>query len=189
MRETMKSQTILNFAEAVENLGPRVRQAYELSTEALARLAIPHIVVGGIAVCAYGHARSVNDVDYLVLTGDVFEGDVVRTLRPGVPFKVSGVAIDYCVERDTYPLEVRDAMRECVAEARERGDKSGIVPDWLLVWMKLCEGRHKDVADVEGLVRAGLDVAAVRANLPGPERVRELFERCVAAAEGETRGT
>ena len=49
------------------------------------------------------------DVDYLVDTSDVFDDRVVgvRSLRPGVPFKVDGVPIDYCTARDDYPPEVR----------------------------------------------------------------------------------
>lgn len=85
MSKQVKSHTVLNFDEALAGLGPSVRQAFEMSHETLARAGVPHVVVGGIAVNAYGHHYTTRDVDYLVDASDAFDGEVILTHKPNVP--------------------------------------------------------------------------------------------------------
>ena len=183
---TTPSQTLIDFDDALKNVGADVQQAFYLSHEALKSAGIPHVVVGGLAINAYGHRYSTKDVDYLVEAKDAFDGDMVVTHRAGVPTRVGKVLIDYVLEDARFPDGVRRAMRDSVEAARAREDKTGVVRDWLLVWMKLNAGRSKDLAGIEGLVRAGLDTRSVREALVavGPDRVVSLFDRCVQVAEG-----
>lgn len=187
MPTSRRSFSAVDLNRALRELNPRVKQAFELSHEALLALGIPHVVVGGLAVNAHGHQYATKDVDYLVTEADAFEGSVVVTHRPGVPFRVAEVPIDFVVEVPSYPEKVKQAMRENIAAARSRADKVVVVQDWLLVWMKLNAGRNKDRAAVEGLVKAGLDVPSVREHLveAGPQRIVEMFDDAVATAEGE----
>ncbi len=179
------SFTRLDLDSALLHASPALRRAFELSHEALERRGIPHVIVGGLAVNAYGHHYSTKDVDYLVDATDAFDGSLVLTHKPGVPFEVGGVQIDYVTARPDYPDVVLRAMADVVAAARARPDVVMVVPDWLLVWMKLNAGRSKDVAGIEGLIKAGLDVESVRVALAraGDERVARFFERCVMNAE------
>lgn len=181
-----KSFTRVDFDKALESVSPKVRQAYELSHEALRVMGIPHVVIGGLAVNAHGHHYTTKDVDYLVDEKDAFDGTgLVVTHKRGVPFTVDGVDIDFVMERPEYPEGVRLEMRKSIETARKRNDKVVIVADWLLVWMKLNARRSKDMAAVEGLIQAGLDVESVREALSavGPELVQQMFERCVGNAE------
>ena len=181
------SFTKIDLDKALREIGPKVQRAFDLSHGALLRAGIPHVVVGGLAVNAYGHHYSTHDVDYLVDAEDAFEGKVVLTHRPGVPFQVGGVPIDYVTEDARFPQAVREAMRANVEAARQRDDKVAVIQDWLLVWLKLNVGRSKDVAAVVGLIQAGLDVENVRDRLvdAGPERVVAFFDRCIEEAEAE----
>lgn len=177
----------VDLDEALRGIGPNVRQAFELSHDALVALRIPHVLVGGLAVNAYGHHYATRDVDYLVDAADAFTGSLVLSHRTGVPFEVKGVAIDYVTLRPDFPAGVQEAMRANVEAARSRADYTVVVQDWLLVWMKLNAGRSKDYAAVEGLLQAGLDAESVREHLRavGPAVIVEKFARCVANAEGE----
>jgi hypothetical protein len=47
-RLPMASFTKVDFDKALESVSPKVRQAYELSHEALRTMGIPHVVVGGL---------------------------------------------------------------------------------------------------------------------------------------------
>lgn len=68
----------------------------KVASAALKQVGVRHVVVGGLAVGANGYPRATKDVDFLV--GDeAFErhaGGLV-TLRPGVPFQVNRVAVDF----------------------------------------------------------------------------------------------
>lgn len=179
-----KTFTKIDFTQALEEVSPKVKKAFELSHEALKSAKIAHVVIGGLAVNAYGHHYSTKDVDYLVDEKDAFTGDIIISHKEGVPFKANGVDIDYITEKEEFPRGVKEAMRENIELARQQADKTGVVEDWLLVWMKLNAGRNKDLAGVEGLIQAGLDVESVREQLEkvGPQRIVDLFDRCVKNA-------
>jgi hypothetical protein len=68
-------------------VSPKVLDALRLASEALGRAGVQHVVVGGLAVCANGHARNTKDVHFLV-GAEAFhhhESGLV-TLRSEVPF-------------------------------------------------------------------------------------------------------
>lgn len=185
-----KSYTKVSIEQALKSVSPDVRRAFELSHEVLQRVGVPHVLVGGLAVNAYGHHYSTADVDYLVDPNDVFEGTLVVTHKPGVPFRIGDVNVDYVTAAPDFPEVIRDAMANVVEEARQHPDMVVVIPDGLLVWMKLNAGRSKDVAAVEGMLAAGLDVDTVREFLDqvGDTRVSELFERCVRRVEQPRKG-
>ncbi|MCM2254431.1 MAG: hypothetical protein NDJ94_02050 [Vicinamibacteria bacterium] len=155
----------------------QVLEAMRRASAALRQVGVRHVVVGGLAVGANGFPRATRDVDFLV-GGEAFEhheGGLV-TLRPGVPFQVNQVAIDF--------LEPQSGEAFLVAAlAAEPGSMLEAAP---LVYMKLKAHRHKDRTDVIELIKAGLDVDACRAYLTAhaPDYVAAL-DAAVALARKE----
>lgn len=131
----------------------RILDAMKLASEALSRAGVRHVVVGGLAVGANGYPRATRDVDFPV--GDeAFErhaGGLV-TLRAGVPFQVAGVAVDFLSPEPAEPF----------LESTLTLSPGSIIDAPGLVYLKLKSPRLKDRVDVVELVKAGIDVAAVR---------------------------
>lgn len=182
---TIKSLTKVDIQAALRSVSPEVRLAIEESHKALQKAGVAHVVIGGMAVNAYGHHYSTDDVDYLVDPKEAFLGTVVLTHREGVPFAVGEVGIDYLTATKDMPAKVRAAIAQHLRASRSAPAKLFVVSDWLLVWLKLNVGRTKDMAGVEGLLHKGLDAAYVRSKLVsvGPPRVVALFDRCIAHVE------
>jgi hypothetical protein len=133
-----------------------VLEAMRVASAALKRVGVRHVVVGGLAVGANGFPRATKDVDFLV--GDeAFERHAggLLTLRPGVPFQVNKVAIDFL------GAEEDEGFLAATLEA-EAGSMMEGPP---LVYLKLKSPRHKDRTDVIELVKAGLDVDRCRGYL------------------------
>lgn len=129
----------------------RILEAEALASEALTKAGIPHLLIGGLAVGAWGHPRATKDIDFLVRQADAFEahGPIV-TFRRDVPISVEGVTVDYLVAED-YGLE----------GLFENPARSGIVPIEALFALKLRAHRPQDRADVTALIDAGADVPAI----------------------------
>ena len=186
----MKSYTRVDLQAALDSVSPAVKRAYEKAHELLRDHGIPHVLIGGLAVNAYGHHYTTHDVDFLVAQKDVFDGAFVLTHKLGVPFKVGGVSIDYLpVETESFPPAIKDALNKIIAETRKTVEKVAVIPDWLLVWTKLHIGRAKDQGAIVELIHSGLDVDSVLSELERikDERVLGLFARCVEQAETEER--
>jgi hypothetical protein len=135
------------------------------------------VVVGGLAVGANGFPRATKDVVFLV--GDeAFEHhpDGLVTLRPGVPFQVNRVAVDFI------GAEASEGFLAAALEA----EAGSMIEGPPLVYMKLKSPRHKDRTDVIELVKAGLDVDRCRAHLSAhaPSFVGE-FDDAVKRARAE----
>src|SRR5262249_39168025 len=148
MRMTRPDPSLLEGVVA-----PEVLDAMKVASAALKRAGVRHVVAGGLAVGANGFPRATKDVDFLV--GDeAFErhaGGVV-TLRPGVPFQVNRVAIDFIGP---------EPDEEFLASALD-ADAGSMMEAPPLVYMKLKSPRHKDRTDVIELVKAGIDVDLCR---------------------------
>jgi hypothetical protein len=127
----------------------KVLDAMRLSSEALTRAGVRHVVIGGLAVGANGYPRATKDVVFLV-GGEAFEhhANGLVTLRAGVPFQVNGVAIDF-LSPSSDEAFLDDAL------ATEPGSIVDAAP---LVYLKLKSPRAKDRVDVIELVKAGIDV-------------------------------
>ena len=142
----------------------RILDAEALASEALTRAGIPHLLIGGLAVGAWGHPRATKDVDFLVRQADAFEthGPIV-TFRRDVPIAVEGVTVDYLVAED-YGLESLFV-----------GAAPGtVVPIEALFALKLRAHRPQDRADVSALVDAGADVRSIERWLEARGFVTEL---------------
>lgn len=160
-------------------VSPKVQDALRLASEALTRANVRHVVVGGLAVCANGHARNTKDVDFLVgAEAFLHHTSGIVTLRPEVPFQVNGVAIDLLSPEEG----------EAFLEAALGAPPGSFLEAPGLVYMKLKSPRRKDQVDVIELVKAGIDVTACRAYLKehAPSFVA-AFEECVDRAESEER--
>jgi hypothetical protein len=155
----------------------RILEALRLSSEALTRAKVRHVVVGGLAVCANGYPRATKDVDFLVgREAFVFHPSGLVTLHPEVPVRVNGIAIRIRRQESDEPF-----FEEVLAQP-----PGSILEAPPLVYMKLRAGRLRDRADVAELVKRGLDVTAARTFLAthAPDLV-EPFEALVAQAIAE----
>jgi hypothetical protein len=154
-----------------------VLNAMKVASEALTRVGVRHVVVGGLAVGANGFPRATKDVDFLV-GNEAFEhhpGGLV-TLRPGVPFQVSGVAVDFIAPEGS----------EGFLAAALDAEPGSMIDGPPLVYMKLKSPRHKDRTDVIEMTKGGLDVEKCRAYLSAnaPSFVAD-FDDAVARGQAE----
>jgi hypothetical protein len=162
----------------LENVvSPTVLGAMRTASSALERAGVRHVVVGGLAVGAHGFPRATRDVDFLV--GDeAFErhdGGLV-TLRPGVPFQVNGVAVDF-LSPDPAEAFLADALA---------APAGSFIDAPALIYLKLKSPRHKDRTDVIELIKGGVDVDPCRSYLDAhAPALRPAFESAVAQAIAE----
>ena len=158
-------------------VAPEVLEALRVASAALKRAGVRHIVVGGLAVGAHGYPRATRVVDFLV-RDEAFErhsGGLV-TLRPGVPFQVNHVAVDFL------GAEASEGFLAAALDA----EPGSIIDGPPLIYVKLKSPRHKDRTDVIELVKSGLDVDRCREYLAAhaPSFVAD-FEDAVARARAE----
>jgi hypothetical protein len=132
-------------------VSPRVLEAMQRASEAMAALGVRHTVVGGLAVGANGYPRTTVDVDFLV-GEEAFEhhaGGVV-TLR--VPVQVNGVPVD-CLSI---------AMDEPFLTEAVGVTPGSFAPAPVVVYLKLKSPRSRDRADIVELIKAGINVDECR---------------------------
>lgn len=142
----------------LDMLADKFRKAVHAADETYARLGIPHVLIGGIAVGAYAEPRATQDVDFLV--GDeAFETvGAIISFRAGVPLEAAGVPVD------SVPIDpkFRYVYTEAI-ESAEESDEPGIKlvePEYLAA-LKLISGRRRDLSDVVELVAHGLEEEAI----------------------------
>jgi hypothetical protein len=150
-----------------------VLAAMRAASAQLSAIGVPHALVGGLAVGAWGYPRATKDVDFLV--GDQayehHDGGLV-TMRPGVPVQVAGVAIDFLS-----PAPDEDHLARALSPVA--AITVPIAPIEVLVQLKLKSPRQKDLADVVELIKAGIDVSFVEASIAAT--ARELLPKWAAA--------
>jgi hypothetical protein len=156
-----------------------VLSAYEKASAKLTSMRIPHLVVGGLAVGAWGHPRATKDIDFLVREKDVFDGKLFLSFKKNVPIQVEGVAVDYLVV-ESLPTKTRFKI------ANEK-----VVPIEILFAMKLKARRAQDDADIIALVHKGADVREIYGWLQAEgfadeiARLAKLVERAQEERERE----
>ncbi|MBI2839659.1 MAG: hypothetical protein HYX75_15215 [Acidobacteria bacterium] len=160
-------------------VAPRIVNAARTSNELLKKAGVRHILVGGMAVGAYGHPRTTKDVDYLV-GEEAFikhEGGVV-TMHPEVPLMVGDVPIDYL---SIGPGE--EHLAEAFASAPS-SEGIAVAPVEVVVYLKLKSPRPDDHRDVSQLILVGIDAQRVRDYLlkHAPKRLIARFDQLVAQA-------
>ena len=165
-----------DLTAALSALSPKVRAAFKASHEALCRAGVPHALIGGIAVGAYGYARATKDVDWLV--GDEafdFHGKLVTT-KAGIPFQYDGVLIDYL--SPVAGTEETSALSVAALPA--------VAPVEQIFRQKLKAGRARDHGDLVELLKRGVRVDPVRKHLTkvAPELL-PAFDRIVVTADKE----
>ena len=158
-----------------DTVAPRILEAMRLASARLTELGVRHVLVGGLAVGAWGYARATKDVDFLV-GEEAFEhhpGGLV-TMKYGIPIQVGGVAVDL--------LSASANSREDALENLRSGGVP-VAPLAVLIYLKLKSPRPKDLADVLELIRLGIERDAIRADLVerSPQLV-EKWDRAVAEA-------
>lgn len=154
--------------------------AFREASAVLAAAGIPHLVIGGLAVGAWGHPRATKDVDFLVRESDAFDvHGLILTFKAGLPVSVRRVVIDYLMAED-YRLERRPELgvvRECT-----------VAPIEVLFLLKLRAHRMQNQADVVALVKAGVDAGAIRRWLLARNETTavSLLDRLVVKAQEES---
>jgi len=153
----------------------------------LQRAAIPHAVMGGMAVYAHGHQRMTNDVDVLLTREGLaqFRSLFVPKYYEQVPGrsrrfvdKKDRVTVDILVTGHYpglgEPGPIRFPDPEQVRQRIERIDYVDLVT---LVQLKLAARRHQDFADVVNLISAhNLDEAFAKRLHPS---VRSDYIECL----------
>jgi hypothetical protein len=152
-----------------------ILNAMRTASAKLTELGVRHVLVGGLAVGAWGHPRATKDVDFLV-GEEAFEhhaGGLV-TMKYGVPIQVGGV-----------PVDLLSATANRCEDALGGAGTAGVpvVPLEVLIYLKLASPRPRDLADVTELIRLGVDRETIRTDLESrsPELV-EKWDRAVADA-------
>jgi len=143
-------------------------------SEALTNLGVPHALVGGLAVGLHGHPRATKDVDFIVGV------EAFATTKPLLTFREELAGVVRWGVVDLIAALPEDPPLAAELEAGRPGTVP-VVGIEVLVLMKMRASRSQDLADVEALVRAGADVAAIldflRAHepkhLPGFSRVAQ----------------
>lgn len=129
-----------------------VLDAMRAAHDALEKAGIRHLLVGALAVGAYGYPRASKDVDFL-LGDEAFnrhEAGLI-TLKPGVPVEFKGVTIDTI---SVFPgcQHLAEALNHPITS-----DGIPVVTPEALIYMKLVSPRRKDAVDIVEMLKSGLD--------------------------------
>jgi hypothetical protein len=150
----------------------RILEAESLASEALSRAGISHLLIGGLAVGAWGCPRATKDVDFLVREREAFDlHGRITTFKSDIPIYVEGVTVDYLVAED-YGL----------AHLFDRSPRGVVVPIEALFALKLRAHRRQDITDVSALVEAGAPVLQIESWLTANgfadevDRLRRMME-------------
>ena len=156
------------------------------------RKGVPHVIVGGLAVTAYGYRRYTEDVDVLVPS---FRDDIVKhglrgearllsmTGLVGRSFTKNGVEVDIL-----RPASLESKALDAAASAPivDPDTNLPIVSIEALIFLKLLAGRAEDEGDIVRLVKLEVVPPNVRAFLPEGRRAEFDRLRKRAKAEGKS---
>jgi len=144
-----------------------IEDAIEIG-ELLARLRVPHALIGGLAVGLNGFPRATKDVDYLV-GSEAFEKTApFLVYRSELKDRIEMAVVDLLAVPDAFP---------CLADQLavvEVGEVHVVAPEALIL-MKLSANRPQDRADVAHLLDAGVDERDVASYLA--EHAPDLLNR------------
>lgn len=160
-------------------VAPEILSAAEVASRKLREAGIPHALVGGVAVGAYGYPRTTDGVDFLV-------GDEAFVKHPGglVTLRVPLIAVGK-VRVDLISIDVSTGEDKQLRPALESPCESEHIPILALtalVYMKLKAGRQKDIADVVELLKRGkMDVQVIDGYLQ--QQAPDLVHKCERAKE------
>ena len=143
-----------SWEELEQAVARRVLEDARRVSATLTRLGVPHALVGGLAVGLHGHPRATRDVDFLVGPEAFATTSPLLTSREELAEVVQWGVIDLIAALPEDPVLAAEITQ----------GTPGVVPVVgieVLVLMKLRASRSQDLTDVEALIRAGADVAAV----------------------------
>lgn len=146
----------MTWEDLEQVVAARVLQDARRVSDALTRLRVPHALAGGLAVGIHGHPRATKDVDFLVGKEAFATTTPLLTFRDELASVVRWGVIDLIAALPEDPVLVLDL-------ALEGPGRIPVVGVEVLVLMKLRASRAQDLADVDALVRAGADIAAILA--------------------------
>ena len=148
---TDSAKLIDSLAEVV---APKVLLDAIDTSRLLARLQIPHALVGGLAVGIHGHPRATKDVDFLVGT-EAFE-----TTEPILSYRdeLTNIVRMGVIDLLSVPSK-RPVLRASLLVPR--AGELPVVDVRGLVLMKLDAGRKQDFADIHHLLDNGADIDGI----------------------------
>jgi hypothetical protein len=157
---------------------PSYEDAVRLASRSMSEANIRHVLIGGLAVGAYGYIRGTKDIDFLVgeEAFNVHGGGIV-THHPAVPIFAKGLAVDSL----TPSFEGDEKFLEAILNDPPIVDGIPLISVEALIYLKLKAGRRRDQEDVFELLRSGIDSRGVRSYLEAnaPEllpRLDRIFE-------------
>jgi len=149
----------MDLKEVFRFVAPQIREAALKTADQLNRLGIRYALAGGLAVGAHGYIRATVDVDFLVGEEAYEHQGPLVTFKSGVPIEVAGVRIA-CLSPVALGPQLEDVLNSPL-----ESEGLAVVPIEVLIFMKLADGRRKDLVDVVELMKAGADLHRVRAYL------------------------
>lgn len=143
-----------------------LKEAYQKGVDILERHHVPHMLIGGLGIIAWGNPRLTVDVDWVIAlherdfikvlremkqVGFEFdEDDVIRTLQISGVVRVSyrGIMTDFIVGESEFEREAFQRRRRISFQER---DVDVATPEDLVVY-KVYAGRNQDLADIENIL-------------------------------------
>lgn len=167
--------------DSSQHVDPRLWHAAKVASRALTNASIPHVLIGGLALSAYGYARTTRDVDFLVGNEAFIKHGAIVTLHPDVPLSVNKIPID--------AIPMIEANEDDFFEYGKMVKGVPVADIVVIVYLKLRTGRRRDQQDVTELIARGLDVNMVRGylrSIVGTEDLQHLLERLVLESSDES---
>jgi hypothetical protein len=129
-------------------VAPEVMDALRLADEELTRAGIPHLAIGGLAVCAYGYRRTTDDVDFYVGDEAFHHHGIVVSAK--VPIATIGQ-----VKIDQVSFTDEPELQEELRRIYRPETPAQVAPLRMLVHLKLKANRMKDTTDIVELIKRG----------------------------------
>jgi hypothetical protein len=156
--QSKQDLSVPNVARMNGVVAPCVLAAMRITDKILTKAGIRHVLVGGLAVGAYGYPRATDDADFLVDDTAIVRRHGVSSMRPEIPIDVRGVSVDTIWAN--FPEEYG-----AIASSPVGGSGIRVAPIAVIVAMKLRARRRRDDGDVVELLVRGVDENAVRTAL------------------------
>lgn len=156
-------------------------EATKVASAQLSKLGVRHMLVGGLAVGAYGHVRATKDIDFLV--GDEgfqhFKHGLVATID-GFPTRVGRYTVD-ALSSAPGGKHLENSLDD-----PEVSGSVPIAPIAILVYMKLMSPRPKDAVDILELLALGHDPRPIRRYLVSHAKdLLAKFDKLVKQEKGD----
>lgn len=145
-------------------VAPKIIEAARTASSAMTAQGIRHVLIGGLAVGAWGYIRATKDADFLV-GPEAFNNHAggIVSLKPGVPISVGGVPVDLLMADQVGELDF-DQEHPLITRRIPIADVE------LLVYLKLVAFRRRDKEDIVQLLKNGHSEKEIRKFLENTQR-------------------